>query len=142
MALETWDWDEHWRDREWYDEQFADPAPIDAVSPAVDHALMTSQARTAAAIHILDGIDSPVLPREAITMDGVDWAHVAGDRTMRMLSAGEGWLVMAAHDLDDRGLVTMQVLDEVRRRVDTAGNRRVNEAMRMVGQLVALGDAR
>ena len=87
---------------------------------------------TAAAIHVLDGIQSAIFPREAVTMAGVDWAAIAEVRPM--LSSGEQTLTDAAEDLDLVGQVGGLTLAEVRQRVDRDGNRRVRDAMVMVGQ--------
>lgn len=107
-------------------------------SPAVEHALATGRPRTAAAIHVLDGIDSPVFPRGAVTMDGIGWEQIAD--ISRMLSGGEHLLTVAAQQLDGRGYVGWATLDECRRRVDADGNCRVDEAMAMVGQRIPLAD--
>lgn len=105
-------------------------------SPAVEHALLTGHPGRAAAIHVLDGIDSWLFPRAAVTMDGIGWEQIAD--VGRMLSGGEYILAVAAQQLDNRGSVGWSTLEEIRRRVDQAGNARVDEAMRMVGQRIPL----
>lgn len=109
-------------------------------SPAVEHALLTGHPGRAAAIHVLDGIDSPIFPREAVGMDGIDWEAIADQA--RCLSSGEFCLANVAHQLDGRGQVGWSTLEECRQRVDRAGNRRLDEAMRIVGQALPLGGDR
>lgn len=104
------------------------------MTPAVAHALLTGHPDRAAAIHVLDGIDSPIFPRAVVTMDGIDWAAIA-DRASA-LSSGEYILVVAAQQLDGRGRVGWSTLEECRQRVDRAGNVRLDEAMDMVGQRI------
>lgn len=106
------------------------------MTPAVAHALLVGNPHTAAAIHVLDGICSPVFPRGAVTMGGIDWAAIGAVRPA--LSSGETALSEAAEDLDLCGRVGGLTLTEVRRRVDVAGNGRVDEAMRMAGQRIPL----
>lgn len=111
-------WDDHWADRDIYDEQSADPrpAPSDGRSPAVTHAVLTGRAQLAAAIHVLDGIDSPLLPRSAVSMDGLDWVALT-DAALAM-STGERLMVDAARDLDRYGSVSPGFLDDCRSRLD------------------------
>ena len=94
--------------------------------------MLRGHRHTAAAIHVLDGIRSDVFPREAVTMDGVDWAAIAEVRPV--LSRGEQTLTEAAEDLDLVGRVGGLTFAEVRQRVDIEGHRRVRDAMVMVGQ--------
>ena len=118
------------------DSQVSGPGPpewVRTLSPAAEHALLVDHPCTAAAIHVLDGIESGVFPRSAVTMAGVDWAAIAEVRPM--LSSGEQTLTDAAEDLDLVGQVGGLTLAEVRQRVDRAGNARVEDAMVMVGQL-------
>ena len=103
-------------------------------SPAVEHALLTGRPKTAAAIHVLDGICSPLLPRQAVSMDGIDWDQLLAEA--QFLSSGERLLVAAAHELGLHQWLWHATLEQVRAGVDRDGNRRVDEAMRMVGQRV------
>lgn len=109
-----------------------DDSQVSGPGPAAEHALLVDHPCTAAAIHVLDGIESGVFPRSAVTMAGVDWAAIAEVRPM--LSSGEQTLTDAAEDLDLVGQVGGLTLAEVRQRVDRDGNRRVRDAMVMVGQ--------
>lgn len=117
----------------------ANPLPVNAeeptaFTPAVEHALAVGNRWTAAAIHILDGINSPIFPRAAVGMAGIDWDTI--DETAPRLSSGEYWLAHAACELDQHQWVTWPTLAEVRQRVDQAGRRRVDEAMLMAGQRI------
>lgn len=117
------------------DSQVSGPGPpewVRTLSPAAEHAVLRGHRCTAAAIHVLDGIQSAIFPREAVTMAGVDWAAIAEVRPM--LSSGEQTLTDAAEDLDLVGQVGGLTLAEVRQRVDVEGNARVRDAMVMVGQ--------
>lgn len=124
------------RPSSWVEPDWHDPTPhLDpAYSPAVEHALATGSPWTAAAIHILDGICSPMLPRDAVTMAGIDWDQLLAEA--QYLSSGERLLVAAAHELGLHQWLQWSTLEQVRAGVDRDGNRRVDEAMRMVGQRV------
>lgn len=117
------------------DLQVSGPGPpewVRTLSPAAEHAVLRGHRCTAAAIHVLDGIQSAIFPREAVTMAGVDWAAIA--EVWPLMSSGEQTLTDAAEDLDLVGQVGGLTLAEVRQRVDRDGNRRVRDAMVMVGQ--------
>lgn len=133
------DWDDHWRDRSEYDERVTDPERP-PYSPAVCHALWSDRPRplTAAAIHILDGIGSDILPRQAVTMDGVDWDPIL--ETSPHMSSGEKAMIDVAYHVATRGVVDVDALRAVRRTVDESGNRHVREALDLAGVLLPVKD--
>lgn len=99
----------------------------EVVSPAVTHAVLTGRAGLAAAIHVLDGIDSPLLPRTAVSMGGIDWPPII-DASMSM-SSGERLMVGAARDLDRYGTVLAGYHDDLRARLDHQCLTRIADAI-------------
>lgn len=128
--------DDRMDDRSYDDDVLVDDVDVPEYSPAVAHALITGRPNLAAAIHVLDGIDSRIFPRSAVTMGGIDWKPIG--EAARRLSSGEALLVDAADELHHEMAVRWETLVAIRRTVDAAGNRRVDEAMRIVGQRTTL----
>lgn len=106
--------DDRCDDRSYFDDLLGLEEP--RVSPAVDHARWTRRPWTAAAIHILDHLDTPMFDRGAVSMSGIEWDRII--RASDAMSSGEQALVAAAYDLDETGQITGTVDAHLRARVD------------------------